>query len=87
MPDDTIFGRIGQRLASHIYSEKEITDLLAAAHKLDSFIPGLRCATCETLFGLIASTGLRISAALHLLDTDVNLKLGMLTIRQTKFAK
>ena len=87
MPDDTIFGRIGQRLALHIYSEQEITDLLAAAHKLDSFIPGLRGATCETLFGLIASTGLRISAALHLLDTDVNLKLGMLTMRQTKFAK
>ena len=87
VPDDTIFGRIGQRLAPHIYSEQEITDLLAAAHKLDSFIPGLRGATYETLFGLIASTGLRISEALHLLDTDVNLKVGMLTIRQTKFAK
>lgn len=87
VPDDTIFGRIGQRLAPHIYSEQEIIDLLAAAHKLDSFIPGLRGATYETLFGLIASTGLRISEALHLLDTDVDLKLGMLTIRQTKFAK
>ena len=87
VPDDTIFGRIGQRLAPHIYSEQEIIDLLAAAHNLDSFIPGLRGATYETLFGLIASTGLRISEALHLLDTDVDLKLGMLTIRQTKFAK
>lgn len=87
VPDDTIFGRIGQRLAPHIYSEQEIIDLLAAAHKLDSFIPGLRGATYETLFGLIASTGLRVSEALHLLDLDVDLKLGMLTIRQTKFAK
>lgn len=87
VPDDSIFGRIGQRLAPHIYSEQEITDLLAAAHKLDSFIPGLRGATYETLFGLIASTGLRISEALHLLDLDVDLKSGMLTIRQTKFAK
>ena len=87
VPDDTIFGRIGQRLAPHIYNEQEIIDLLAAAHNLGSFIPGLRGATYETLFGLIASTGLRISEALHLLDTDVNLKLGMLTIRQTKFAK
>jgi integrase len=85
--DDTIFGRIGQRLAPYIYSEQEIIDLLAAAHKLDSFIPGLRGATYETLFGLIASTGLRVSEALHLLDLDVDLKLGMLTIRQTKFAK
>jgi integrase len=87
VPDDSIFGRIGQRLAPHIYSEQEIIDLLAAAHNLGSFIPGLRGATYETLFGLIASTGLRISEALHLLDLDVDLKSGMLTIRQTKFAK
>ncbi|MFA5172718.1 MAG: tyrosine-type recombinase/integrase [Sulfuriferula sp.] len=87
IPDDSIFGRVGQRLAPHIYSEQEIIDLLAAAHKLDSFIPGLRGATYETLFGLIASTGLRISEALHLLDSDVDLKLGLLTIRRTKFAK
>ena len=87
VPDDNIFGRIGQRLAPHIYSEQEIIDLLAAARNLDSFIPGLRGATYETLFGLLASTGLRISEALHLLDTDVDLKAGMLTIRQTKFAK
>jgi integrase len=87
IPDDSIFGRVGQRLAPHIYSEQETIDLLAAAHNLDSFIPGLRGATYETLFGLIASTGLRISEALHLLDLDVDLKAGMLTIRQTKFAK
>lgn len=87
VPDDSIFGRIGQRLAPHIYSEQEVIDLLAAAHNLDSFIPGLRGATYETLFGLIASTGLRVSEAVHLLDTDVDLKYGMLTIRQTKFAK
>jgi integrase len=87
VPDDSFFGRIGQRLAPHIYSEQEIIDLLAAAHNLGSFIPGLRGATYETLFGLIASTGLRISEALHLLDLDVDLKSGLLTIRQTKFAK
>jgi integrase len=87
VPDDSIFGRIGQRLAPHIYSEQEIIDLLVAAHNLGSFIPGLRGATYETLFGLIASSGLRVSEAVHLLDTDVDLKSGMLTIRQTKFAK
>jgi integrase len=87
VPDDSIFGRIGQRLAPHIYSEQEIIDLLAAAHNLGSTIPGLRGATYETLFGVIASTGLRVSEAVHLLDTEVDLKSGMLTIRQTKFAK
>jgi integrase len=35
----------------------------------------------------MASSGLRVSEAVHLLDTDVDLKSGMLTIRQTKFAK
>jgi integrase len=35
----------------------------------------------------MASTGLRVSEAIHLRDADVDLKRGMLTIRQTKFAK
>jgi integrase len=74
VPDDSIFGRSSQRLAPHIYSEQEIIDLLAAAHNLGSTISGLRGATCETLFGLIASTGLRVSEAVHLLDTEVDLK-------------
>jgi integrase len=47
----------------------------------------LRAATYETLFGLIAATGLRLSEAVHLLDADVDLMLGLLTVRQTKFNK
>jgi integrase len=86
VPDDFTFGRIGQRLAPHIYSEQEIVDLLAAARRLGP-TPGLRGATYEALFGLIASTGLRVSEAVHLLDADVDLKLGTLVIRRTKFAK
>ena len=86
VPDDSTFGRIGQRLAPHIYSKQEIIDLLAAARRL-SPAPGVRGATYETLFGLIASTGLRVSEAVHLLDTDVDLKWGMLTVRQTKFGE
>lgn len=86
VPDDSTFGRIGRRLAPHIYSEQEIIDLLAAARLLGP-TRGLRGATYETLFGLIASTGLRVSEAVHLRDTDVDLKWGMLTVRRTKFAK
>jgi integrase len=86
VPDDTIFGRIGQRLAPHIYSDQEIVDLLAAARRLGP-PRGLRGATYEALFGLIASAGLRVSEAVHLQDADVDLKSGMLTIRRTKFAK
>jgi len=84
VPDHTVFGRVGQRLAPHIYTEQEIVDLLAVARRLN---PALRGATYETLFGLLAATGLRISEAGHLTDADVDLKLGMLTVRQTKFAK
>jgi integrase len=86
VPGASIFGPIPQRLAPHIYCEQEIVDLLAAAHSLTP-TGGLRPVTYETLFGLIASAGLRVSEAIHLLDADVDLKLGMLTVRQTKFAK
>ena len=74
VPDSSIFGSVGQRLAPHIYTEQEIADLLAAAHRLQ---PPLRGATYETLFGLLAATGLRLSEAVHLLDRDVDLKSGL----------
>jgi hypothetical protein len=41
----------------------------------------------RTLFGLIACTGLRISEALALVDADVDLKAGVLTVRCSKFGK
>jgi hypothetical protein len=45
--------------------------LLAAAHRLGPK-GSVRPATYETLFGLMASTGLRISEAIHLRDADVS---------------
>jgi integrase len=84
VPDDAIFGRIGGRLTPHIYSEQEIVDLLAAARHLR---PDLRGATYEALFGLLAATGLRVSEAVRLRTSDVDLKTGMLTVQRTKFAK
>ena len=86
IPDDTIFGPMPERLAPHIYSEQEIVDLLAATRRLGP-AQGLRCVVYETLFGLIASTGMRISEALALCNKDLDLMLGMLTIHQTKFGK
>lgn len=86
VPGDAIFGRLPERQAPHIYSEKEIIDLLAAARQLGPS-PGLRGIIYETLFGLLASTGMRISEALALTNADVDLKRGMLTIRLTKFGK
>lgn len=86
VPDGAIFGSLPERLAPHIYSEQEVIDLLAAARRLGP-AQGLRCIVYETLFGLIASTGMRISEALALCNKDVDLKYGMLTIHQTKFGK
>jgi integrase len=86
VPDDTIFGRLPERLTPHIYSDQEIVDLLAAARRLGP-TPGLRGVIFETLFGLIACTGLRIGEALSLCNMDVDLKEGMLTIHQAKFSK
>lgn len=86
VPDEMTFGPEPRRVAPHIFHEDEIVALLAAAARLGP--PGsLRPATYETLFGLMASTGLRVSEAIHLRDADVDLKCGILTIRQTKFAK
>ena len=86
VPDKSVFGSVSYRLTPHIYTENEIIDLLAAAHHLKPE-NGLRSRTYETLFGLIASTGMRVSEAVHLLNNDVDLKHGMLTVRKTKFAK
>lgn len=85
-PQTAIFGRSHRRLAPHIYSEQEICDLLAATRRLAPR-DGLRPATYETIFGLIAATGLRISEALHLRCGDVDLDRGILTVRNTKFRK
>jgi len=86
IPDALTFGPVPGRVAPHIYREAEIVELLAAAHRLNPH-GSLRPATYETLFGLIASAGLRVSEALSLLDSDVDLTIGTLTVRQTKFAK
>ena len=86
VPEEQVFGPEPGRIAPHIFHENEIVDLLAAAHRLEPQ-ESIRPATYETLFGLMAATGLRVSEAIHLHDHDVDLKHGMLTIRQTKFAK
>ena len=86
VPEASLFGPEPGRVAPHIYRDEEVVDLLVAARRLGP-AGSLRPFTYETLFGLMASTGLRVSEAIHLRDADVDLQRGMLTIRQTKFAK
>ncbi len=74
-----------RRLFPHIYTEVEVTVLLAAAGKLKP--DGLRPLTYMTLFGLLAATGLRLSEALRLERKDLDLDQPSLTVRETKFKK
>jgi integrase len=78
-------GRGHRRLPPHIYTQTEVEALLAAAGELKP--DGWRPLTYKTLFGLLAATGLRLSEALGLERTDLNLESPSLTIRQTKFKK
>jgi len=86
VPSADIFGPAHRRLTPHIYSDEEIPDLLAAAGRL---LPAgsLRPATYQTLFGLIAATGMRRSEALKLLCSDFDAAQNRLTIRETKYRK
>ena len=81
-----LLGPSKRRIPPHIYSEGEITALLKAASNL-SPKNGLTSRTYVTLFGLLLSTGLRISEALNLSCENVDLKTGILTIKETKFKK
>lgn len=75
-----------RRSAPHIYSDREIADLMAAAGRLRS-ASKLRPATFKALLGLLAATGLRPGEALALDLDDVDLVGGVLTVRESKFDK
>ena len=74
------------RRTPYIYNDDEIVSLIKAAQKLCSPM-GLRALTYSTLFGLYAATGMRVSEPIGLDREDVDLKQGILTIRQTRFGK
>jgi len=76
------------RKTPYIYSQTEIRKILDATQKL--FSKGgfhLRPHTYRAFFGLLATTGMRISEARLLDDRDVDLQKAILTIRTTKFGK
>jgi integrase len=83
VPTPGMLGPTGHRKPPHVYSDREIGDLLHAAAGL---VPagGLRPRCYATLFGLLACTGLRIAEALSLTCGDVDLAGGMLTVRAGK---
>jgi integrase len=86
IPPAGLLGPSSRRVTPHIYSDTEIAALLGAAAQL-SPPGGLRPHTYVTLLGLLLVTGLRISEALGLSRSDVDLDSGVLTVRRTKFRK
>lgn len=86
IPPAGLLGRGPRRKQPHIYSDEEIAALLNQASLL-SPRDGLCPRTYVTLFGLLASTGLRPSEACRLEVGDVDLIRGVLTVRETKFRK
>ena len=73
-----------RRPTPYLYSQAEITALLAAAGTLTH---PLRATTHRTVFGLLAATGMRCGEALRLDRDDIDCDAGLLAIRQTKFNK
>lgn len=86
IPAVGLLGPSRRRIQPHIYSDNEIAALLQAATALPP-AGSLRPRTYATLFGLLASTGLRVSEAIRLTCTDVDLIGGVLTVSKTKFNK
>jgi integrase len=86
IPPQGLIPRRYRRSRPYIYSAEEISNIIATAAALPS-VYGLRGLTFSTLFGLIAMTGLRISEALALDLGDVDLDLGVLTVRCGKARK
>ena len=75
-----------QRKTPYLYSDQQITQLIKAAQQIPS-PKGLRAATCSTLLGLLAVTGMRLGEAIGLDRQDADLYQGLLRVRQTKFNK
>ncbi|ETW10760.1 phage integrase family protein [Roseivivax marinus] len=83
LPAELIPGRKHTRPAPYIYTREEIGSLVAAAAALPS-VYGLRSAVWQTVFGLIAVTGLRINEALNIDRKHVDLDRGFLQVEKSK---
>jgi len=86
IPPEGILCHRYRRKTPHIYSDDEIKGLLCRAQQLPSS-KGLRASTFTTLFGLLVVTGMRVNEALGLEQQDVDIDVGILHIRRTKFGK
>lgn len=72
-----------RRPTPHIYTDQEIIQILATIRKS----PSKDSYAYWTLFGLLLATGMRIGEALALDNEDVDLKQGVITVREAKLNK
>ena len=82
VPPTGIWPATPDRPTPYLWAPEDICRLLGATRHLR---PLLRALTYETLFGLIACSGLRLGEALFLRREDADLGDGVLTIREAKF--
>jgi integrase len=74
-----------QRRAPFIYTDEEVLALMQQART--GIRQRLVGATYETLIGLLAATGMRISEAIKLDNTDIDWREGVLLVRDSTFNK
>jgi integrase/recombinase XerD len=81
VPPKGVFPGQGKRPAPFIFSDGDITRMMAACAGLR---PAMRAATCTALFGLIAVTGIRIGEALAIPAGGIDLDAGLLPVMPAK---
>jgi len=86
IPPSELVVRRYERPAPYIYTDAQVEAIVLCARALPSPL-GIRALTCSTLFGLLAVTGMRIGEAVALDRDDVDLRTGVLTIREGKRGK
>ena len=73
-----------RRAMPYLYSDAEVAALMAATASLR---PALHAATHKTLIGLLSASGMRLGEAIRLDRADLDAGEGIVTVRDSKFAK
>lgn len=84
VPPADILSAYYSRTTPHLYTDEQVTDLMAATRCLR---PELRRRTYQTVIGLLSVTGLRTGELRRLNTADVDLAGGVILIKDTKFGK
>ncbi len=74
-----------RRRLPFIYTPEEVAALRDRARS--TLQPALRAATFDTLIGLLAVSGMRVSETLHLASADIDWPRGVLSVRASKFGR